>query len=67
MNLMNSQNLATVFGVMAGVFAGNSGELVQFLIENYYALYEQADLKLATNEPVFQRKMVGHLKSVLGA
>jgi len=30
MNLMNSQNLATVFGVMAGVFANNS-VLSQFL------------------------------------
>ena len=66
MNLMNSQNLATVFGVMAGVFANNSGELVQWLIESYFALYEQEDLKLATTEPVFQRKMVGHVKSVLG-
>eukprot|EP01128_Nolandella_sp_AFSM9_P004113 TRINITY_DN1799_c0_g1_i1.p1 TRINITY_DN1799_c0_g1~~TRINITY_DN1799_c0_g1_i1.p1 ORF type:complete len:920 (-),score=246.63 TRINITY_DN1799_c0_g1_i1:201-2849(-) len=66
MNLMNSQNLATVFGVMAGVFAPNSGELVQWLIENYFSLYEEADLQLATTEPVFQRKMVGHVKSILG-
>lgn len=39
---------------------------MQWLIENYFTLYEEADLKLATTEPVFQRKMVGHTKSVLG-
>lgn len=64
---MDSKNLATVFGVMAGIFANNSGELVQWLIENYFSLYEEEDLKHATTEPVFQRKMVGHVKSVLGA
>lgn len=67
MNLMDSKNLATVFGVMAGIFANNSGELVKWLIDNYFSLYEEEDLKHATTEPVFQRKMVGHIKSVLGA
>lgn len=45
-NKMTSQNLATVFGHMAGIFANNSGELVKWLIENYFVLYEVCCVEL---------------------
>eukprot|EP01128_Nolandella_sp_AFSM9_P004967 TRINITY_DN2347_c0_g1_i1.p1 TRINITY_DN2347_c0_g1~~TRINITY_DN2347_c0_g1_i1.p1 ORF type:complete len:962 (+),score=247.74 TRINITY_DN2347_c0_g1_i1:25-2886(+) len=64
-NMMHADNLSIVFGEMAGVFARHGKLIVTWLIEKYTVIYEKPDLEAALN-PTFQRKLMGHLRSVLG-
>lgn len=65
-NLMTTENLATIFGTMAGVFFSfdHGPELVAHLIDYYPDIFE-ADELAVTKGPYFRKKLVGHTRSIL--
>jgi hypothetical protein len=59
MNMMNTDNLATIFGTMAGVFFSfdHGHDLVMYMIDEYPTLFEEEDMTRA-REPLFRYVLI---------
>lgn len=63
LNLMNIDNLGTVFGGMANIPMPDGKWILVYILEEYETLFAAPALQQATT-PVFRRKLINHTRSI---